>query len=351
MEAILDSAVDAIITVDEQGTIRRINPATERLFGYPRQEMLGQPVASLLTSSEAGVPHNPIQAIQMLPLSLNLAGTFLEHQAKRHDGTCFEAELTVSRVDHLQLFIVVIRDVSQRKDLQKKVLEIASDEQRRIGQELHDGTQQELTGLSLIAGTIRDFLNEKVKSIHDSEQSLTLDHGQLKRLTVNASKLVHGLNEANRHVQSLSHGIMPVQIDVEGLHSALTELARETTVEDKIVCNFIHNGSLANQSNTVATHLYRIAQEAINNAIRHGAAKRICISLSADSHQIQLEISDDGRGLGTTSTNGRNPVSRGAGLQIMEYRASVIGGKLIILAGTNSGTIVRCTLPGEKVSK
>ncbi len=83
----------------------------------------------------------------MKPMSFFSLGTFLELHAKRKDTSVFDAELAISRIDHLQLYIVVIRDVSQRKDLQRKILDIASDEQRRIGQELHDGTQQELSGL------------------------------------------------------------------------------------------------------------------------------------------------------------------------------------------------------------
>lgn len=346
--AILDSALDAIMTVDDRGVVSRINPATERLFGYSGEEILGKPFMFLVSPEAESNKQGQYSADQMRPMSFFGTGNFLELPARRKDASVFDAELAVSRIDHLQLYIVVIRDVSQRKDLQKKVLEIASDEQRRIGQELHDGTQQELSGLSLIAGTIKDFLKTQLEASGEDQQDFVIDRAQLKRLVNNATKLVDGLGIANRHVQSLSHGIMPVQIDVEGLNSALTELARETSIDDKISCNFVHSGSLTNQSNTVATHLYRIAQEAINNAIRHGSAKNIFVSFSADQHQVQLEISDDGIGLDLSSIQQANKTHRGAGLKIMEYRANIIGGKLSILAGTDNGTIVRCTLLGER---
>ncbi len=350
LEAILDSAADAIMTVDDEGIIASLNPATERLFGYPRESVLGKSVFSLLTSPSG---KNPIlvSSIQQLPSSVLGTGGYLELTAKRNDGTDFDAELTVSRIDHMSLLIVVIRDVSQRKELQKKVLEIASDEQRRIGQELHDGTQQELTGLSLIAGTIEDFFNQRVRSVNNQQQELTLDHADISRLMLHTSKLVQGLNAANKHVQSLSHGIMPVQIDAEGLHSALTELANETTLEDKVVCRFVHSGALSIQSNTVATHLYRIAQEAINNAQRHGGAKEICVSLLADERRVLLEISDDGVGMDGSAKNASGKSKHGAGLQIMEYRASVIGGVLSISTTKNQGTIVRCTITGRRESE
>jgi len=342
LQAILDAAADAILTVDGDGIIASLNPATERLFGYARNELFGKSVLPLLFCGSRSHPTlDTPNALQTLASSATAA-------AKRKDGSHFDAELTLGRIDHLSLFIVIIRDVSQRKELQTKILSIASDEQRRIGQELHDGTQQELTGLSLIAGTIEDFFQQRVQLGNDDQPTLTLPHVDLSRLMLNASKLVKGLKEANQHVQSLSHGIMPVQIDAEGLHSALTELANETTVKGKVVCNFVHSGSLKIANNTVATHLYRIAQEAINNAQRHGAVGAIKVSLSGDEHQIQLEISDNGIGLDIFSMKLNGKLNQATGLQIMEYRASVIGGKLSISKGKNNGTIVTCTVPRQR---
>ncbi len=344
LEAIVDSAVDAILTVDDQGVIARLNPATERLFGYPREQMLNKPVVSFLTKCAGEQPHQA-SAIQKLPMPEFGTGKYLELKAKRLGSSDFDAELTVSRIDHLPLFIVVIRDVTQRKQLEKKILEIASDEQRRIGQELHDGTQQELTGLSLIAGTIKEFFKNRAELVAQDRQQLTIDDAELSRLVDTTEKLVQGLNDANRHVQALSHGIMPVQIDVKGLHSALTELANETTVEDRVDCKFVHSGKLEIDSNNVATHLYRIAQEAINNAQRHGAAKNIRVSLSADQHRVMLEITDDGCGMDAALMRVNGKRNHGAGLQIMAYRANVIGGMLTVVAGKLKGTTVRCTIP------
>jgi hypothetical protein len=108
------------------------------------------------------------------------------------------------------------------------------------------------------------------------------------------------------------------------------------------------SGALTISNNTEATHLYRVAQEAINNAQRHGAAKEIKVSLLGDQHQIQLKISDDGIGVDVLSTDSNGKLIHGTGLQIMEYRASVIGGNLPISAGINNGTIVTCTIPRQR---
>ncbi len=344
LEAILDSAVDAILTVDDQGVIARLNPAAERMFGHSRCQMLGKPAVAFLTLDGNSSPVHS-DSVQRLPMPESGTGDYLELKAKRKDGSEFDAELTVSRIDHCPLFIVVVRDATQRKNLEKRILEIASDEQRRIGQELHDGTQQELTGLSLIAGTIEDLLSQRSIPDADGHRQLSLDDAESSRLLFSASKLVQGLNAANRHVQSLSRGIMPVQIDVKGLHSALSELANETTVEGKVDCKFVHSGSLQIESNAVATHLYRIAQEAINNAQRHGMAQHIRVSLATVQQNVILEITDDGCGMHASLMNVNGKVNHGAGLQIMAYRASMIGGSLSVEAGKSKGTSVRCTIP------
>jgi len=347
LEAILDSATDAILTVDEKGIVASLNPATERFFGYSREEISGKLISELLTSAHLSSPI-VVPLIDQLPLVQWRTGLHQELKALRKDGSCFDAELTLSRIDHLSLFIVVIRDVSQRKDLQKKILEIASDEQRRIGQELHDGTQQELTGLSLIAGTIEDFYDSRGRDANGDGRGLMLEHAELCRLMLSTSKLVKGLKEANQHVQSLSHGIMPVQIDAEGLQSALTDLAKVATVKDKVTCHFVCRDFVVVVSNTVATHLFRIAQEAVNNAQRHGKAREICISLSAEHNRIQLEVSDNGIGIDASAVHASCNVIQKFGLQIMQYRASVIGGGLSISRGNNSGTVVRCTIPIQR---
>lgn len=349
LQAILDSAADAILTVGEDEIVASVNPATETLFGYPHDEVIGRSIWTLLASCDVARP-TETSSVQHLPISEYCTVGQQELTARRQDGSRFAAEMSVSRIDHLSLFIVVIRDISQRKELQSKILEIASDEQRRIGQELHDGTQQQLTGLSLIAGSIEDFFQQRIQVVNGDSKALTLEHAELSRLAVTASKLVAGLKEANQHVQSLSHGIMPVQIDAEGLQSALMELAGATSVQNKVACHVVHSGTLTNESNIVATHLYRIAQEAVNNAQRHGKAKEIHISLSASEHQIQLEVSDDGIGVDSSVLRASGGVNHGMGLQIMEYRASVIGGVLSILGGHKNGTIVRCTIARNRKS-
>ena len=343
LQAILDSAVDAILTVDEEGTVASMNLATNSLFGYRNEELVGKDARSLLASNDISSPMQ-LTSNRSSSIAECCTGSHHEITAVRKDGSCFHAELTVSRVDELPLFVFVIRDVSQRNELQSKILEIASDEQQRIGQELHDGTQTELTGLSLIAGTIEEFFVQKMAAVNQEHEAFALSIEELSWCADTSSKLVRGLKEANQHVQSLSHGIMPVQIDPEGLLSALAELADCTTVGDKVTCRFTHQGSAVVDDNVDATHLYRIAQEAVNNAQRHGEANNIHISLSASEHSMVLEVSDDGVGMDVSALQQSGQLNRGMGLQIMGYRAGVIGATLTISAGSNNETIVSCKI-------
>lgn len=153
------------------------------------------------------------------------------------------------------------------------------------------------------------------------------------------------MTEANQHVRTLSHGIMPVQIDAEGLRSALTELTTDTSEQQKIRCRFefVGSGFLAN--NSIATQLYRIAQESLSNAIKHGQANDVLITLSQHFENIVLEVQDNGVGFDPQATSRPASGSDGFGLRIMEYRASMLGGDLRVDRSDQTGTIVRCTVP------
>ena len=157
---------------------------------------------------------------------------------RRKEGSTFPIDLVVSKIND-DVFTSIIRDISERKELQQHLLEIAGEEQRRIGQELHDGIGQELTGLSLFAGTLLETLGGPgAARTWTGRLNWVLDEADFQRLRQTASRLSRGLVEANRHVHDLSHGIMPVQIDAEGLRSALQELAATTDAQQKVSCCF-----------------------------------------------------------------------------------------------------------------
>jgi len=343
LAAILNTASDAIITIDERGVIIAANRATERLFGYSPAELNGQNVSMLMPPPYRD-EHNAYLARYLRTGEARIIGTGRELVGQRKDGSIFPLDLAVSEIDHQRLFTGIVRDISERKALQKHVLEIVTEEQRRIGRELHDGTYQELTGLTLIAGTLRDVLRSLPVCKSNGHSIRRLNEPLFEQLRDMATSLCQNLGETGRRVRELAHGIMPVQIDAEGLRSALEGLAASTDNLQGMTCRFDCAESVTFTNNTAATHLYRIAQEAINNALRHSQANQIRISLFRESGQIILEVTDNGTGIDLALAG--KGAAQGIGLQTMQYRAGIIGGLLKVKRAAEGGTVVRCEIPG-----
>jgi signal transduction histidine kinase len=209
---------------------------------------------------------------------------------------------------------------SQR--LEHQIVGITDAEQRRIGQDLHDGLCQYLAALACSATSLRDDLEQR---------------GLGPEAEV-ADELGHHLRDAVVQTRDLAHRLVPAHVARVGLPLALDSLAQSVTRLQGISCTFKCRGVTKKYDNTVAKHLYRIAQEAINNATRHGHARNIVVSLDADNGLTTLNILDDGCGFSTEAVNGS-----GTGLQIMRYRARLNGGELKIEQPDAGGTLISCT--------
>jgi PAS domain S-box-containing protein len=214
-------------------------------------------------------------------------------------------------------------DITERRELEREVLEIAALEQRRIGQELHDSVGQELTGLGLFA----DALAQRLAA--DSPAA-----------AAQADKLVQGIGRVRRQVRSLSHGLVPVEVDPEGLRAALEQLAASTAEASGCACTFEGAAPIDVADPDLATQLYRIAQEAVSNSLRHGRPRRVRIALRSEPGALTLSVEDDGVGLPTTQQDGK-----GLGLRLMHYRAGIVGGTLTAARGEWGGTVVTCRVP------
>jgi signal transduction histidine kinase len=212
--------------------------------------------------------------------------------------------------------------------LERQILEISGREQRRIGQDLHDGLGQHLTGIELLS------------------QCLEQDLARSKRPeAAQAAKISRHVRDAVLQTKSLARGLSPVDVEQHGMMFALQELCRSTSEICRVKCRFECPKPIAITNNTIATHLYRIAQEAVNNAVKHGRAREIVVSLAEGKRdQYNLSIRDSGQGF----TPGDEAKKSGMGLGIMRYRASVIGATLEIVSAAGEGTEVRCTLPRPK---
>jgi len=220
-------------------------------------------------------------------------------------------------------------EMAERERLEKEIIEISEREQRRIGRDLHDSLCQHLTGTAL-AGRV---LEEKLATRSLIEAA---DAGQLVGLVEDGILLA----------RNLARGIMPVDMDAEGLTTALEELAKNITARSRVKCVFDLDGQVLVPNATAAMHLYRITQEAISNAIRHGKAQRIDISLSVRQARTTLTIEDDGVGL----PDGWQKDQPGLGTRIMAHRAAMIGGELSIEPNPTGGTSVKCLMPSPSLA-
>ena len=324
LRAILDTAADAIITVDGRGIIQSVNRATERMFGYAAAEMLGRNV-SMLMPSPYREAHDGYMARYARTREKHIIGISREVDARRKDGSVFPTDLAVSEIEHLGLFTGIHRDLTERKQLERDVVEAASLEQRRIGQDLHDSVAQELTALNILAGDLVDVLRT------DPASGTPL-----------ADRISQGLHRSQQELRAVLRGLLPVAVDAEGLMAALTDLAARTQQEGKVSCTFDCPRPVVLTDNLMATHLYLIAQEAVRNAVKHARSRHVRIALESNQFLV-LRVRDDGVGMPVPETE--NP---GLGLRIMRNRAAVIGAALTIEPGKPTGTVVTCSLARRK---
>ena len=360
-EAILKTTVDGIITIDERGHIETFNPAAERIFGYTVEEVVGENIHILMPEPYHEEHDGYLQAYHETGRR-RIIGIGREVSGLRKDGTTFPMDLAVSevKVEGRTVFAGIVRDISERRRLELEVLRIADEERRRIGQDLHDGLGQQLTGIGLIAkGLARNL---------EAEASPWAEE---------AHEVAQFVKDADEYARGLARGLVPVELEQGGLATALTRLAKMSERLFGITCTFEATGTEAGIATVPhPTHLFRIAQEAVSNAFRHGRAERVDITLSVGKERVRLRIHDDGVGFpdairaggaespalsdaaaaaagGTVAAPARPDDHRGMGVRIMHYRARIAGGTLDIRPAVDHGTIVSCTilLNGQSAQK
>ena len=225
-----------------------------------------------------------------------------------------------SRRDSME---ALVENMRRLRELERDIVAASEREQQRIGADLHDGLCQHLAGITCMAGSLRDDLSER----YQPEAEIATDlHDLLKEAIVQA--------------RNIARGIAPVHMDEAGLVSALDELAASTSRLHGIDCIFEQEGEVLINNREMAIHLYRIAQEAASNAVRHGHATKVSIQLAIDGGDAVLAVEDDGIGFGAIKTPGS-----GMGLRSMRYRAGALNGSMEITALREGGTRVCCRAP------
>lgn len=217
-----------------------------------------------------------------------------------------------------------ISDVT-RPQLNEEITAVATRERRRIGQDLHDSIGQVLTGISLLSRSLANSL----------ERAGSADCQDAKQVSELA-------DDASNQIRQISRGLMPSEVVRRGLYPSLRELAQFTTDSCGVTCDAVIDEQVEINDGAIETHLFRIAQEAVNNSVRHSGGNRISIFLAAEHGNPKLEIRDNGRWRHIFENQG------GIGLKTMEYRASAINGQLDIRQLESGGTCVICQLEAEE---
>lgn len=448
LASILDAAVDAIITIDRAGVILSVNPATERIFGYRRAELLGKNVKILMPQPYRD-DHDSYLKRYHETGEAHIIGSGREVSGRRKDGSTFPADLTVNEVEDLGIYTGIVRDITARKmaeaaqtslgriveesiseiyivdaetlrflqvnrggrhnlgysmeqlsgmtpldlisrgdpeqlrarlevlrsgekekidlqdkfirkdgsrydvdisvqmavyrgrpafvanvidstrrhELEEEVVRATEEEQQRIANDLHDDLGSLLTGIKLRAEAFTGMLEERGD---DSAGT--------------GGWIVRMIQDAITKTRTIARGLRPVGAHPEDLMTALRNLADQTSLAPEFECSFECPVPVPVNDPIVSNHLFRIAQEAVNNAVKHSGGSRIAISLTRPDHVIELKVTDDGKGIGRASDH-----ASGLGLHIMRYRASAIRGNLRINCLKSGGTRVMCraALPGS----
>jgi len=322
LDALIASSNDAIIGKTLEGLITSWNAGAERMYGYSAHEVLGKPITLLVPPDRTGEYHDILEGIRR---GERIAPFETRRVCK--DGRVLHVSLTVSPIKDAAGQVVgvsaIARDISERRALQREVLEVATQEQRRIGQDLHDSTGQELTGLGLLADTLVEQLTRQ------PHPGAAL-----------ATRLAEGIRHALGQLRSLARGLIPVEVDAGGLQASLADLAASVSRLDGIRCTFRCPEPVDVEDQTTATHLYRIAQEGIANALTHGRARTIDVILEWERGALTLKVRDDGVGLRAPAPGGQ-----GMGLRIMHYRATLMDATVSVRPAEEGGTLLTCTLP------
>jgi len=312
----------AIVMLDSTGRVVSWNPGASRIFGFSHGEAVGQNASAFYPAEDAtrGKPTADLLDAAQVGRRED------EGWRVRHDSSRFWANVITTALrdeaGKLRGFAQITRDVSELRSLEKEVLEISEREQMRIGHDLHDGVGQELTGVALLTQNLRQRL---------AQQGLAEE--------AQAARIASLINRTLDQTRKLARGFSPVEVGPQGLETALRDLASKVQTTMQRTCGVSCRGPLNLADDAASLHLFRIAQEAVNNAVRHSKAGQIRIELDTIGQTTMLAVHDDGIGMPAAGPRGK-----GMGISVMQYRARMIGGSLEIRSSP-SGTSVICSCP------
>lgn len=320
LQAIIHASPAAIVALAPEARVTLWSPAAERLFGWAENDVLGQRAPILREDDQdlAHLLHAPLRG-------QTIVGA--EVRANRRDGTALDVSLSLAPIHDAENntagIMGVLLDLSDRKRLEAEVVEIAEQERRRLGRDLHDSLGQHLTGILYAMAALQ---NKLAAAAHPEAPA--------------AASAVSLLERAVAEVRALSRGLCPSLGGPGDLARAIESFAGTVHLLHGIACRCQCDPRVTVNDDLAGTHLYRIVQEAVTNAIRHGKATEVAIRLLSHGSRGALSVEDNGTGI-ADDWHQRS----GLGLRIMAYRARMLGGTLRITRASAGGTLVSCQFP------
>jgi PAS domain S-box-containing protein len=321
--AMLDTALDCVITMDDRGRVVDFNPAAERTFGYGAAEAVGQDMAALIIPPGLRERHRHGLARYLATEEAAVLDRRLEITGMRRDGSLFPVELTITRINlpGPPTFAGYLRDITERKEAEAelrasraRIVDAADSARRRLERDLHDGAQQRLVELAL------DLRLARARLDGDSDTARGLLDAALEDLAA-----------ATAELRELARGIHPAALTEQGLGPALEALVARSSVPARLV-------SVPEQRfpPAVEATAYFTVAEALTNAARYSGARLVDVDASQVADRLRIEVRDDGRG-------GADPAA-GSGLLGLRDRAAALDGRLDVISPPGGGTIVRAEL-------
>ena len=316
---LFENSRDAIFIATPTGRILEGNSAFFDLLGYDREDV------STLKTQDMYVDARQRRGFLKELRETGSVKDF-EVKIKKRDGSTADCLITASKKysgGGIELGLEgIMRDITERKRLEREVLDISTAERLEIGQNLHDNLGQQLTGIALKLKSMSQDLARK--SLAEAEEG---------------ERLTDLVNQAIGRVRDLARGLVLVDFEAGGICHAIRELVKRAHNITGVSCVALFSPEEIDVGITTATELFRIAQEAVVNAERHSEARHIEILLTQANGITRLRVQDDGKGISGTPWEGK-----GLGLRLMKYRAQLINGSLDIRNGPNGGTTVECVL-------
>ena len=319
---------DLIVVGDRRGVIVYASPAAEQIVGVPAEQLLGSPLQRL-----CGAEHRA-SLVALVDVLGTGPGRVWESELIQGGEATPERVLKLTGVNQLENpliagMVLTIKDITAQRAIERQMLDAVTDERVRLAGDLHDGLGQELTGIAMLLKGVATTPNARTETVKEELQ-----------------EIIAHLNHAIMGTRGLAHGLAPVKVVDGSLARAVQLLARDIARRHQIEVDVAIEAAADDclMAEAATDHLYRIAQEALLNAARHGQCRRARLELRIEGQLLRLRVSDDGRGFEHDRITGT-----GIGLQLMEFRARIIGGRLAVGGRGYPGARVEVTVPLSRI--